>query len=148
MKKNMNASSLDNLKPNSNGRPKGTPNKATVWKEFIAELGIDPSVAKNKIYKKVDACAGLGDAVCIKLLWDLWMPQPPKIKDEPLDIQLPPINCIEDINKAFNAIDQALNNKAITIIDAHSLANYIKTRAEVIEYKEVKHYADMMKQKQ
>jgi len=148
MKKNMNASSLDNLKPNSNGRPKGTPNKATVWKEFMAELGIDPAKARGNLYKLVQAFSADGDAVCIKLLWDLWMPQPPKIKDEPLDIQLPPINCIEDINKAFNAIDQALNNKAITIIDAHSLANYIKTRAEVIEYKEVKHYADMMKQKQ
>jgi len=82
------------------GRPQGTPNKATIWKEFILELGIDPAKARGNLYKLVQEFAANGDSVCIKLLWDMWLPERPKVKDEPMQV---------DINLNINTIDELLD---------------------------------------
>jgi len=134
---------------------KGGPGRAvgskTKFQVFVEEVGQDYLLKALHFLGKA-ASGELSpeekekfDPGAIRLLIET-MPKP-KARSWVIDIQLPPINCIEDINKAFNAIDQAINNKAITITEAQSLADYIKTRAEVIEYKEVKYYADMIKQK-
>jgi hypothetical protein len=136
VKKQVPASQTAHLKPNLNGRPKGTPNKATVWKEFLSKLGREASDdEKVRFFTKIKTMAFEGDPTCIKLLYDLWVPERPKLREEPIKISLnlKQVDTPDQLRKVRIEVIELVTKGEITLEEAKLLNEIINPLEKSIE---------------
>ena len=105
---------------NPSGRPRGARNKRTVLAEHLLE-GDTEAIVRTMI-----ARAKQGDMGAVRLCMDRISP---RLRDRPLEFQLPPLEKPADAAVAMAAIVQGLAEGALTAAEAADLARMVQAFA-------------------
>jgi hypothetical protein len=105
---------------NPSGRPRGARNKRTVLAEHLLE-GDTEAIVRTMIGR-----AKQGDMAAVRLCMDRISP---RLRDRPLEFQLPPLEKPADAAVAMAAIVQGLAEGALTAAEAADLARMVQAFA-------------------
>jgi hypothetical protein len=105
------------------GRPPGSKNKITRLLEQLGE-----NEAENLIRKMIEL-AKSGNVPCLQYCLDrLW----PQRRGQPINLDLPKINGVQDIAPAMAAVTHAVSNGAVTPEEGFQVARLLDSNANAI----------------
>jgi len=117
--------------PNPSGRPPGSPNKKTAFLQSLLD-----GEGEKLIRKAIEMGLG-GDIAALRLCVNRLLPVR---KDRTIQVDLPPLENVQDISLAIGKVSTAIAQGEITPAEGESFTNSLKTQAEVIVGMDFEHW--------
>jgi hypothetical protein len=111
------------FKPRNPGRPPGSKNKTTKMLEELFEGEAED------LTRKMIELAKAGNPRCLEYCLDRLLPQR---RGEPINLELPKIDCVEDVATAKAAVVRAVSNGTVTPEQASHVSRLLDSYAEAI----------------
>src|SRR5689334_9055507 len=123
---------------NPSGRPAGTRNKSTVLLEQMLE-GDSERITR----KLIDLALG-GDLNAIRLCMERLVP--PR-KDRLIQLDLPPVQTVQQISSALETVANAIGEGRITPGEGETLANVLRVQKDVMATAELERRIEQLEEK-